>query len=125
AVGPDRLWRFTVPIALVVRRQPAPHQPRLADRRRPRAGGGLRRLVVLGRGGRFRRGQEVQAPVARRRVGEFLRRYARGSATIVPAVYGRPGPLAGRLRAVPRAEDEARRCLVSRVAGRARPPRAG
>ena len=34
AAGPDRLRRFAVPVALFVRRQPAPDQPRLADRGR-------------------------------------------------------------------------------------------
>jgi 4-alpha-glucanotransferase len=34
AVGSHRLWRFAVPIAVVVRRQPPPDQSRLADRGR-------------------------------------------------------------------------------------------
>src|SRR5207245_14117 len=75
AIGPDRLWRFAVPVPVVVRRQPAPDQPGLADRGRAGEGERLRRRAFFGDGRGFRRGEAVQVRLARGGVEEL--RYGR------------------------------------------------
>src|SRR6266446_3201129 len=54
-----------------------------------------------------------------------LWRLAVPSPLVVRGVQADPGPLAGRLRLVPRAQGANRRRVVSPVAGTARPPNAG
>ena len=122
ALGPHWLWRLTVSIPVVVRRQRAPDQPRLADRGRTGASSRLRRWLVFAHDRRLRRRQALQVRAARGGMEELRCRRAIGPALRLRTLRPRPCPLAGRLCVVPSAEGEIRRRRLSRVAGRPRPP---
>ena len=118
AAWPDRLRQFAVSVALVVRRQCAADQSRLADRGRTAAAGRLRRRGVSTTVGRLRRGSRRSSTACSRRLEELPCWRANGSAPRISSSFcGRARPLAGRLRVVPCAEGQIRRRQLPGVAG--------
>src|SRR5262249_55710296 len=79
APGPDRLWRLTLSILVLVRRQRAADQPRLAGRGRTAGRGRLPERLVLAHHHRLRDGQELQVRAAGEGMEELRPRRATGS----------------------------------------------
>src|SRR5260370_10939963 len=109
AAGPNGLRRFSLSVAVVVRRQWAPREPGLADRGRAPAGERLPGPLVFVGGSRLRRRRLVQAWASRDGLDQLQCRRAPGSAACLRAVLPGARPLAGGPRALSGAQFEVRR----------------